>query len=188
MLKVGVGSKNPAKLKAISRLCEPMGWEVLAVDAPSGVSAMPMSDQETKLGAVHRSQAVLNLSDANIGIGLEGGVMDIEGDMYLCNWGALTTREGKTMTASGARIVLPKALQAGILAGKELGDIIDVYTAKRDVRKGEGTIGILTNDRITRDEMFYHIAALLFGQYEYYQNHVGQNIGSSGNDGRNFIP
>lgn len=167
MVSVGIGSKNPAKIKAITRLCDPLGWEVVAVDAPSGVSAMPRSDGETKLGAIHRSQAVLEMAKVDIGIGLEGGVMDLDDDMYLCNWGALSDRSGQTLTASGARVVLPKALKAGIEEGAELGDIIDGYTEKKDVRKGEGTIGILTNGHVTRDDMFYHVAALLFGQYEY---------------------
>jgi len=164
---IGVGSKNPAKLKAVKRLFEPLGSAVISVDVPSGVSAMPQSDRETRQGAVNRSLAVLRESQAEIGIGLEGGVMDIDGDMYLCNWGALSDRNGCTITAAGARIKLPEALRDGILSGLELGDVIDRYAAKKDVRKAEGTVGILTNGRLPRDDMFYHIVTLLWGSYEF---------------------
>jgi inosine/xanthosine triphosphatase len=168
VIVVAVGSKNPAKIKAVLRLCEPFGWKVISVDAPSGVSAMPRSDQETRDGAIYRSKRVLEMAtEADIGIGLEGGVMDIGDDMFLSNWGALSDRSGRIISASGARIVLPSALKEGIQSGKELGEVIDIYTEKKDVRKCEGTIGILTNGHVTRDDMFYHVASLLFGQYEY---------------------
>lgn len=166
---VGVGSKNPAKIKAVERLCAPLGWRVIAVDAPSGVSAMPMTDEETKKGAVHRARKVIELSAADIGIGLEGGVMDMEDALYLCNWGALCDRRGFLATAAGARLPLPEALARGIRAGQELGELIDAYAAGKDVRKGAGTVGVLTHGRVTRDAMFYHVALLLFGQYEYAQ-------------------
>lgn len=169
MKTIGIGSKNPAKIKAVKRLCDPLGFEVLAVDVPSGVSDMPMSDEETKQGAIHRAKAVLDVSQADFGVGLEGGVMDIGGSMYLCNWGAFAHRDGHIYTASGARIVLEEALAEGVRSGKELGDVIDAYTSKKDVRKGEGTIGIMTNGRITRDDMFFHVMEALIGQYEYQQ-------------------
>lgn len=167
MLIIGVGSKNPAKLKAVERFCGPLGHQMMSVDAPSGVSSQPIGDEETMQGAVGRARTVLDRSQADIGIGLEGGVMDIGSEMYLCNWGALAVRGAETITASGARILLPHELAIGIREGRELGDVIDDYARKVNVRQGEGTIGILTNGHVSRDDMFFHIASLLFGQYEY---------------------
>nr|WP_188499135.1 DUF84 family protein [Pullulanibacillus pueri] len=168
MRKIGVGSSNPAKIKPVERFCASLEMEVFGLEVPSGVSDQPIGDRETLEGAKNRAQAVLNQSDADIGIGLEGGVTTIGDTMYVCNWGALVDREGRCLTASGAGIALPQTIAEGINAGRELGDVIDDYTSQTNVKQGQGTIGILTNGRVTRDEMFYQIIVLLFGQLEYH--------------------
>ena len=170
--KVGVGSSNPAKIKPIERICRPLNIEVIGLSVPSGVSDQPIGDLETVQGAKNRAKAVLEHSDVDVAIGLEGGIMTLEDTMYVCNWGALIDREGLVLTAAGASIPLPKPVITGIQAGRELGDVIDEYTMKKDVKKGQGTIGILTNGRVTRDEMFFHVATLLFGQLEYHKNNT----------------
>src|SRR5699024_5648946 len=101
-------------------------------------------------------------------IGLEGGVMYIGDQLYLCNWGALATSCNKVFTASGARILLPEEIAKQLKAGSELGDLMDDYALKKEVSKREGAIGIFTNDLITRKEMFAHVVKLLKGQLEYW--------------------
>jgi non-canonical (house-cleaning) NTP pyrophosphatase len=49
----------------------------------------------------------------------------------------------------------------------ELGDVMDAYAKKRNVRHREGAIGIFTNGFIDRKEMFAHIMKLLIGQYQF---------------------
>lgn len=53
----------------------------------------------------------------------------------------------------------------------ELGDIMDDYSMRKEVRNKEGAIGIFTNDLISRKEMFSHIMKLLRGQWEYWEEH-----------------
>ncbi|MBM7644867.1 inosine/xanthosine triphosphatase [Scopulibacillus daqui] len=168
MVTIGVGSQNPAKISAVERLSENFDIAVQSVAVPSGVSDQPKSDNETKQGAVQRARAVLEKSSADFGVGLEGGIMEIDQQVFVCNWGALVDRNGRVFTASGARIPLPEPIVKGLRAGLELGDVIDQYTNQLDVRKGEGTIGILSNGLIKRDDMFYHIMQLLYGQYLFY--------------------
>ena len=45
----------------------------------------------------------------------------------LCNWGALILPDGNEFTAGGAQIPLPEEIAEELLAGKELGPVIDSY-------------------------------------------------------------
>ncbi|MCO7124886.1 DUF84 family protein [Sporolactobacillus shoreicorticis] len=173
MIIIGVGTKNPAKIDAVRQLLQEgsIDAEVRSFDVPSGVSAMPMSDLETRQGAINRAKAVLGQNpEINFGIGMEGGVSDIGGEMYLCNWAAGANRDGRVISAGGARILLPEVLAEGIRSGNELGDIADAYADQKDVSTHGGTIGILTEGRITRTEMFLHILKLIEGMYAHCKN------------------
>ncbi|MDN4072563.1 DUF84 family protein [Fictibacillus terranigra] len=165
-MKIAVGSFNPAKIKAVENV---LNETVQSMDVPSGVSPQPFSDEETKLGAINRAKACIT-NGADLGFGLEGGVSEAEGTLYLCNWGALADREGKVLVASGAKIPLPKEIAEPVIKGHELGDVMASFTADKHVRTKAGAIGIFTNGMLARDEMFEHIVKMLYGQYNYYQN------------------
>ncbi|RKQ30524.1 DUF84 family protein [Oceanobacillus halophilus] len=165
-MKIVVGSKNPTKIKAVQEIFPEA--DVASKDVPSKVSAQPFSDIETREGAINRAKQCKDVSSGSIGIGLEGGVMHVEDELYLCNWGALVTEDEQVFTASGARIVLPKEIDEELQRGIELGDIMDHYASRDEVRKKEGAIGIFTKDRISRQEMFSHVVKMLRGQWEYW--------------------
>lgn len=166
-MNVVIGSKNPAKIAAVKDVFTEAA--VTARDAPSLVSDQPFSDVETRQGAVNRASHSLKVASAAIGIGLEGGVMYVDDELYLCNWGALITRDKAIFTASGARILLPAGIECELKKEIELGDVMDAHARRRDVRKKEGAIGIFTNDHISRKEMFVHVVRMLRGQWEYAQ-------------------
>ncbi|MCF6408826.1 DUF84 family protein [Pseudalkalibacillus salsuginis] len=165
---VAVGSKNPAKVQAVRLIVETLDWQVEGMDAPSLVSPQPFSDPETRKGAINRAKACVN-SGYKIGIGLEGGVVDSEAGLFLCNWGALVTEKLDTYVVSGAKILLPKEIGDLVRSGRELGDVMADYTNQKNIRKKEGAIGIFTDGWITREEMFAHIVRLLIGQYQFYK-------------------
>jgi inosine/xanthosine triphosphatase len=135
----------------------------------SGVANQPFSDEETRLGAINRATHCAQSKAGVIGIGLEGGVMYIDSQLFLCNWGALVTEENQVYTASGARILLPLEIESQLKMGHELGDVMDLYTKKKEIRSNEGAIGIFTNNQISRQVMFVHIVQLLRGQWEYWK-------------------
>lgn len=85
--------------------------------------------------------------------------------MYLCNWGALATSDGRVFTAAGAQIPLPKSIATELLRGKELGPVMDIYANEAGIRNHKGAIGVLTDGMMNRDEMFSHLVTLLIGQY-----------------------
>lgn len=164
-MKIIVGSTNKVKVNAVKEVLEILGHEVIGEEAPSGVSNQPFSDQETLEGAYNRASTVS--ARAEIGIGLEAGVEELNGIYYLVNWGVLKTRDGKVFYAGGTRLPLPYELVAPLKEGKELSEVIDDYSSRLDVRSNEGAIGILTADFYNRKENFVHIIRLLWGQYLY---------------------
>ncbi|WP_440896137.1 DUF84 family protein [Amphibacillus sp. Q70] len=161
--KIIVGSQNQAKLTAVRQVFP--DTNVMGQAAPSGVSNQPLSDQETLTGSINRAKHCQESGGNVIGIGLEGGVMQLNGQSLLCNWGALVDPKGLIYIASGARIPLPESIAESLQEGLELGDIIDQYASKINVRQNEGAIGILTNNELSRRTMFEHIVKQLKGQY-----------------------
>ncbi|WP_153730698.1 DUF84 family protein [Sporosarcina obsidiansis] len=168
-MKFVLGSKNQAKMRAAVRTIERYidNSNVSSAPVASGVSAQPMSDEETRQGAINRAVAASELQDDTYGIGLEGGVRMIDQTMYLCNWGALVAPNGHIYTAAGAQIPLPEDLAAEIKNGTELGDAVDHYFKKQQIRLSEGAMGMLTAQVVPRDVLFEHIMQLLIGQYLY---------------------
>ncbi len=171
-MKVAIGTKNPAKINAIQKVFkdyfEDVSFECLQI--ASNVREQPFSDQETIEGALNRAKNVLRASEADIGIGLEGGVTESLYGMFVCNWGALVDRYGNEIIGGGARISLPKEISKGLREGKELGPLMDDYTQTTGIRNKEGAVGIFTNGLVTRETMFLHVVQLLLGQWQYRQS------------------
>jgi inosine/xanthosine triphosphatase len=167
MMKIIIGSKNPAKILAVQNAFTNEN-EFHSLDVPSGVSEMPFSDEETIKGAINRAQNALDNGQGDIGIGLEGGVHETPYGLLLSNWGALIYKDLPPIIAGGARIILPKEISQKLSEGEVLGPVMDEYTKKSDIRKKEGAVGIFSNGKIDRVEMFTHVTKLLVGQFEYY--------------------
>ncbi|MEW9110671.1 MAG: DUF84 family protein [Cytobacillus gottheilii] len=167
MKKIIIGSKNPAKILAAENALKEYPAELSSFDAASNVSEQPFSDEETISGAINRARDAMQKGSGEIGIGLEGGVVETEYGLYLCNWGALYEEGQPPIIAGGARIPLPEEIAEKLRAGMELGPVMDEYAQKENVRKKDGAIGIFTSGRISRIDMFTHICCMLLGQYEY---------------------
>ncbi|MGQ0515399.1 DUF84 family protein, partial [Bacillus sp. D-CC] len=90
-----------------------------------------------------------------------------EHGLFMCNWGALATSDGKTFVAGGARITLPDDFLAPLEDGKELSEVMEEFVQRKDIRSHEGAIGIFTDDYVDRTELFVHVVKLLVGQYKY---------------------
>ncbi|MBB6452155.1 inosine/xanthosine triphosphatase [Salirhabdus euzebyi] len=162
---IKVGSLNPAKLNAVKDIF--LEAEVEGIEVESKVSSQPFSDEETMEGAINRARECAQSQKGVIGIGLEGGVMEIGESYFLCNWGALVDESGNVFTAGGARFPLPREVAEELQMGKELGDIMDAFTQQKGIRKKEGAIGVFTNQLVDRKMMFSHVVSVLKGLYEF---------------------
>lgn len=168
-MKIAIGSVNPAKVKAVEEAFKEQDIDVMVtpMSVPSGVSNQPFSDEETIQGAVNRAENCLLEENIEIGIGLEGGVVETPLGLFVCNWGALVVKGESPIIAGGARIRLPEDVAERLRKGEELGPVMEDVSKVRNVSKKEGAIGIFTNNVITRDEMFTHVMKILIGQFQF---------------------
>ncbi|WP_332649437.1 DUF84 family protein [Lysinibacillus sp. 54212] len=169
---IAIGTKNKAKTAAVEEVLRKYFNDVEFVhyEVASGVSEQPFSDTETREGAINRAIRTRELAQADLSFGLEGGVHQIDGVMYCCNWGAVALKNGHVISSAGAQFTLPEEIAVKLREGGELGPIMDDFTKTRDTRHHAGAIGIFTNSLIDRKQMFQHIVMLLVGQVMYYVN------------------
>jgi|AMFO01.1.fsa_nt_gi Uncharacterized conserved protein len=164
-MRLAVGTLRRAKLDGVRDALERLAalpWpgdgavEVVPLRAPSGVAAMPMSEEEGIRGAWNRARFAAEATGADLALGLEGGVRVLGGRpplVVLCNW-AVAWDGRRRWLGAGPGVQLPTALAEAVLAGEELGDAIDRFSGERDVRSGRGTFGVLTRDVIGRAHAF----------------------------------
>ena len=148
---VAIGSTNAAKVNALQTVAEKFGFSVVAQSVPSGVSKQPRSDVETIQGARNRARNVLETMNSDIGIGLEGGITEIDGRWYVCNWGVLVDKNGYESVSSGGHF--------------QLSEIVRMYQDK-SIHQNGGAISLLTNGNVTRQKMYEQLLFVLFGQYQ----------------------
>jgi len=164
MTVVVVASTNPVKAQAVingfARLFPDQPVQLEAVDVASGVSAQPMSDDETLRGALHRAaNARLARPQADYWIGIEGGIADFDGDLAAFAWVAVRTSEAIGRGRSGT-FFLPPAVADLIRRGVELGEADDLVFGRVNSKYGNGAVGLLTGDVIDRVQLYEHALIL----------------------------
>ncbi len=169
---VVVGSTNPVKVNAVKLVLERLTANkitVLATEVKSGVSHQPRSDSETRQGAINR--AVYSLKQkpqAGWGIGLEGGVRQIkysfqnkdEEDLIEVAWCAVVDKNDSLGLGGGVEFQLPPVISRKLLAGGELGPIMDQLLNDTDVKKKQGAIGTLSQNLLTRQAIYEQLVKL----------------------------
>lgn len=152
MRSIAVGSGNPVKLaaaRAVLAWAAP-GASVAAQAVASGVPDQPFGDDETIAGARERAKRAREALDADLGVGLEGGVVDGPAGMRTCAWCVVVHRDGREGIGGSLAMPLPEAVAEMIRGGEELGHAMDRLVAERGTKHGKGAVGILTAGRIDR--------------------------------------
>ena len=170
-LRVGVGSGNPVKRRAVELALgsaadldlpgEPTGVAIESVPVDSGVSEQPTGHAETIAGAENRAAAVLEsgrskadaAADYDLGVGVEGGVARFDGTdgLFLIMWAAVADGD-RVGRGAGPSIALPADTAARVEDGAELGPVMDDLLDTEGVARRDGAAGALTNGRVDRAE------------------------------------
>ncbi|RDV24870.1 non-canonical purine NTP phosphatase [Alteromonas aestuariivivens] len=157
-----VGSKNPVKIgaarEAISRCMEQPFDSVVGIDVPSGVAAQPMSEAETRSGAVNRVKACIEQSAAGSAsdtwyVALEGGVDEFEDGPATFAYVAIC-HQGQWSVGRSANLPLPEPFYRALKNGQELGDVMDEAFKTHNIKQKGGAIGLLTNHLATRQSVY----------------------------------
>ena len=181
-MRVGVGSGNPVKRRAVEQVLESSRGPDLAgecsedsrtvtiesVPVPSCVSEQPTGHAETIAGAENRAAAVLDTDPGayDLGVGIEGGVAGFDGTdgLFLVMWAAVSdgSRVGR---GAGPSLELPTDIAARIAGGEELGPVMDDVLDTTGVAKRGGAAGALTNGRVDRGDALATAVAGAFGPF-----------------------
>lgn len=169
-LIVAIGSKTGVKVKATKNALEKENVIVTPCPARSRVQDQPLTEEETKLGALNRAQDCLAKTDAEIAFGLESGVFFKGDDVYLCNWGVLIDRNQKMFVTNSPNILMPKEFKDDLLSGKPLKDIIYDFTGTNTEDNNTCAIALFTNHSFSREKLFAEIVKTLWEQYHYFKS------------------
>lgn len=153
-MKIAVGSKNIAKVTAVTKAAASY-WpdaEVNGYDVPSGVAAQPLGHNETCEGALNRAHAALLADEtAQLGIGLEGGVVEYMGQPVMMGYVAITDGEREVVVPT-VGTPLPQDWGTALKNGAELRPY--VLAAGLPYDYAQGVVGLLTNGSVLRDDGF----------------------------------
>ena len=155
--RVAVGSTNPVKIGAVRSVLSAIAPQAVieGIAVRSGVPDQPWGDDETIAGARTRATAAQRALDADLGVGLEGGVVENpDGTLRTCAWAVVVSRDGRTGTGGSLAMPLPPAVAQAIREGEELGRAMDSLTGGRDTKRGAGAVGILTAGLIDRQRAY----------------------------------
>jgi inosine/xanthosine triphosphatase len=170
-LIIAVGSARKPKLAAVREAVDGMinllpagtSIEIVGVEVESGVNHTPLSREESMRGARQRAEALKKMAQDeakpwNYFVGLEGGLdlvmEDGERRVFLESWAYVSDGTRGHFGRSGA-VELPEALAEEVFVkGTELSIAIDQFAGEAGIRDGQGAWGVLSANKITRQEAF----------------------------------
>lgn len=165
-MDVAVGSSNPVKVRAVERALDGRDATVVATAVDSGVAEQPVGRSETVHGADTRASNALAATDADLGVGIEGGVAHLDGvdGLYLVMWATVTdgTRRHR---GAGPSIRLPDRIATRVRDGEELGPILDDLLDAEGVATRKGAAGVLTDEIVDRESSLVHAVAGALGPF-----------------------
>ncbi|MDF2178382.1 inosine/xanthosine triphosphatase [Aliiglaciecola sp. CAU 1673] len=156
-LRVIVGSNNPVKIGAVATAFRTLfpdhQVECAGMHAPSGVAAQPMNEEETRLGARNRVHYCARQETADFYVALEGGVDRFDEGPATFAYAVISDGNRETIGRS-ASLPLPDIAYQALLAGEELGDVMDRLFGTHNIKQKGGAIGLLTNGHATRESIY----------------------------------
>jgi inosine/xanthosine triphosphatase len=159
-MKVLVGSLNPVKIEAVRRAFELhfSDLEVVGVEVTSDVRAQPVGD-ETFIGAQNRAVALVQMNaDEQLGaaycVGLEGGMAEFHGRWLAFGVLCIADAAGRLGFGVSPMFELPPGITDELLAGAELGHVIDRLSGDHNSKQKGGAIAFLTQGRVDRCTLY----------------------------------
>ena len=168
-LIIAVGSTRKPKLAALREAVEGMihllspgtSFEIVGVEVDSGVKHTPLGRQESMRGARQRAETLQKMEEGkawNYFVGLEGGLDSVmengERRVFLESWAYVSDRTRGYFGRSGA-VELPEALAEEVFVrGTDLSIAIDRFAGEAGIRDAQGAWGVLSANKITRQEAF----------------------------------
>jgi inosine/xanthosine triphosphatase len=152
-----VGSQNPVKINAakhaIQQIFNLSTVECRGVSAPSGVAEQPMDSAETRLGAINRVNYCKAHYTADYYVAIEGGVDQFADGPATFAYVVIADNTRMSVGRS-AMLPLPLSVYQALLAGEELGPVMDRLFNTQNIKQKGGAIGLLTGGIATRQSNY----------------------------------
>ncbi len=182
---IAVGSTNPVKLGAVRAVLGALAPSatIASVAVASTVPDQPFGDEETIRGAVARASAARAALGAELGVGIEGGVVEeADGSMRTCAWAAIVDGQGRSGVGGSLVMTLPTEVAAMIRDGIELGVAMDRLVGASNTKHGRGAVGILTGGLVDRQRAYEVLVAYALAPFmvpKHYDSGGAHNYKSS---------
>jgi inosine/xanthosine triphosphatase len=155
-----VGSHNPIKVGAVQDVFDAYFPDVRAegLEVESGVPAQPVGD-DTFVGAHNRALALVRRDKVeNLGasyfVGLEGGIAQLNGRWLAFGAACVVDAKGRCGFGVSPMFELPAAITAALLAGEELGHVVDRLSGDHNTKQKGGAIAFFTQGRVDRRQLY----------------------------------
>jgi len=83
---------------------------------------------------------------------MEGGIVSKFQRFFVTGWCAIIDTDGNFQLGCGVYMPIPSKIVEMVRSGEELGHIIDKLTGIKDTKRKMGSIGIMTNNLMTRQK------------------------------------
>lgn len=153
-MKIVIGSENPTKLEATKQAFaivwpdETFTFETH--DASSGVNEQPMSEEEAIEGGRNRARFVLDNTDAEYAVGMEGGMYKVASQWFVSDWAVIRHRDGREGLAGTPRYAIPDYLAKHVKPEFDLSAVLEHKLGTKDVGRLDGYAGMTTDNHTTR--------------------------------------
>ncbi|NOX66934.1 MAG: inosine/xanthosine triphosphatase [Chlorobi bacterium] len=168
-MKILVGSLNPVKLNAVEEAFQNYfdNLSVVGIETLSGVSNQPIND-EVFTGAETRAITLKKKNDSeDLGgdffVGIEGGIANVFKRWFAFGGVCIIDSVGNKGFGSSAHFELPCEITNRLLAGEELGVVMDEIMQAENTKQKGGAISFFSNGVMNRKELYIHgiISALV---------------------------
>ena len=156
-ITVLVGSVNPVKISAAQSVFESYfpnnNIDCTGIHAPSGVPEQPLGEEQTRVGAENRVKHLQQHHQADFYCAMEGGAHEFSYGPATFAYVVIANNAHISVNRSG-NLPLPKAIFDALIAGEELGPVMDKTFNTHNIKQKGGAIGLLTNNLATRKSTY----------------------------------
>lgn len=126
-MKITLGTTSKDKEKIVNKVLADLQikGELKTFSASSRIADQPLSEEETIKGASNRArEALLSSPQADIGLGLEGGLCKVDNLWNLVCAAVIVDKLGKKYLGVSNKMALPEEVSIKIDKGSQFGQVI----------------------------------------------------------------
>ncbi len=152
-MRVAVGSTNKSKILAVRKAWRIIGKaEIIPIKVESGVPEQPRSLKQTIIGAINRAVNARTKTNADYGVGIEAGYMNIARELLVdVQVAAIVDEEYVTIGFSPAF-----QIPLEVTRYSTLGEYMALITGRAKINEEIGAIGYFTRGMVTRTDLTYY--------------------------------